>query len=176
MLAPADLKPALLKISPVSFAGSLFRRVPIVSLFGAKRHGGRLELTRIPPQFLYSGGSSGRINRFTYDQGPTTLYLAVDEETARAETADGLPLPPTAVYSAQAELRFILELTDSGVRARLGTTVKELTAPLLYKPGDAPLPTHVLAEATVASHKFSSIRYPRLAEDAAFVLLSSRKY
>jgi hypothetical protein len=86
--------------------------------------------------------------------------LAIDEETAQAETANGLPLPPTAVYSARVELRFIADLTDGRIRKTLGTTIKELTSPLLYKSGDPPLPTHVLAKAIVMSRRFSAIRYP----------------
>jgi RES domain-containing protein len=172
MRSPADLAHALSGMPQSPFLGTLYRRVPLVSLFGAKRSGARIVLTRVPPEFLYAGGSSGRTNRFTYVGGPLTLYLAADEATAQAETADGLPLGPTAVYGVQANLRYTLDLTDTAVRRQLGTSVAELTGPLVHKPGDPLLPTHVLAQAIVESHRFSSIRYPSARRRRGGVCLS----
>jgi RES domain-containing protein len=160
MLDSADLARALLAVPPTPIIGTLYRRVPLVPLFGVKGSGLGATLTRFPPKFLYAGGSSGRLNRFNYKGGPSTLYLAVDEATAQAETADGLPLGPTAVFGIQVNLKYALDLTDVSIRRRLGTTVAEITGPLLYKAGDPPLPTHVFTQVVVDSHRFSSIRYP----------------
>jgi len=143
MRSPADLERTLVAVPRVSFLGTLYRRVRLVALFGAKGSGTSIQLTRVPPEFLYAGGNGGRTNRFTYVGGPLTLYLAVDEATAQAETADGLPLGPTAVYGVQVNLRYILDLTDAAIRRQLRTSVAELTGPLLHKPGDPPLPSHV---------------------------------
>lgn len=172
MRSPADLERTLVAVPRVSFLGTLYRRVRLVALFGAKGSGTSIQLTRVPPEFLYAGGNGGRTNRFTYVGGPLTLYLAVDEATAQAETADGLPLGPTAVYGVQVNLRYILDLTDAAIRRQLRTSVAELTGPLLHKPGDPPLPSHVLAQAIVDSQRFSSILYPSARRRRGGVCLS----
>jgi RES domain-containing protein len=169
----SELSEALSAVDPVEYERILYRRVPLVSLLGIRKKASGLHVTRLPPQFLYAGGGSGRVNRYTYPGGPDSLYLAEDEETARAEaTPDGLELPPTVVFSVQAKLSSVLDLTAKDVQVAVGTTSEELRAPLLYKPAAPRLPSHTLAEAVIISARFSAIRYPsaRLAAGVCLVV------
>src|SRR5439155_11081298 len=108
--------------------------------------------------------------------GPPALYVAKNQGTALVESTHGItsglhgrglikPSAPIVIYAIKAQLDRVLDLTDESVVEALGTSAAELKGPWAQqmKNGD-PVPTHILAEAAYASHRFQGIKY-RSVED-----------
>jgi hypothetical protein len=162
MLSAKRLSAVLETISPQSFNGSMHRWVDLKSLFGIEKSASGLVPTRIPPEFLYSGGKRGRVNRYTPRNGPRSLYLADNEQTACAEAAGpGLEdLDPGAIFAVRVDLVSVLNLCDPAVLEALQTNPDELTAPVrALRTRRQPL-TLRLARAVIKAGKFTSILFP----------------
>lgn len=142
------------QLTPVPFNGLLYRATNIEFIHGVAH-----------PDFLYSYGTGQRYTPM--QDAMRTIYMAVDAQTAHAEAArynDSLALgilPIVAVASIKAKFQAVLDITDSDIQDRLGTNVKELTAPYIRAQarGDI-VPTQELSIAVFTTGLFQAIRYP----------------
>jgi RES domain-containing protein len=129
------------------------------------------------PQPLWPGGAARAGARFTPVGGADSLYLASSSVTALAEV-DAVLFDPAAglvggphhdpllVVETRVRLPAVLDLCDGKIRAALGTSGAELTAPWVraqarHKAGRGPLPTtQQLGEAAFAASVILGLRYP----------------
>ncbi|HEY3266187.1 MAG TPA: RES family NAD+ phosphorylase [Armatimonadota bacterium] len=129
MLPRDEALRALAVLDGFHFAGALHRAV---HLFIVEQNPG------FDP--LYSLGPVLRGGRFTPKGGMPTLYLAEETGTALAEAnqvaalldasgSSGGPISPTVVYSFEADLPCVLDLTNGSTRASLSIQDGELERP-----------------------------------------------
>lgn len=123
-----------------------------------------------PPQPLWPGGPAKVGARFTPLDGFGSIYLASDPVTALYEVSaifgEGtLRTPPWTVFGVEGFLQGVLDLTDSDIQNRLGTTLAELTGDWvlsqeLHREGKGPLPpTQLLAKIAYNMETVVAIRY-----------------
>lgn len=122
MIEHAQLLKELPKFPTEHFRGTLFRRVSLAALQSVKPH-----------RFLYALGAGKEGARFTPRNGPPCLYASLEEVTAEAECKQDTfadfrrrAAPPAVVYSLEAELKSVLDLTDAAVLKKLKTTEQGL--------------------------------------------------
>lgn len=128
-----------------------------------------------PPQPLWPGGATQTGGRFTPKGTFGTIYLASDPVTALMEVVaifvnpyasiGTLRTPPWAVFAVEGFVESILDLTDSAVVDRLGTSVAEVTGDwrftqALFVKGEGPQPpTQLLGQAAYESGEILGVRY-----------------
>lgn len=160
MHAAANLAKALATIAPSSFIGPVARRVGLAALLTPIKAGARIA----DLEFLFS---SRRRNRFTPSNGPKSLYVGEDENVGSAEVKRIALLgsfakktaEPASVFWVQASLPgAVLDLTDAGVLATLGTTDDEVHNPD-WKALPSPSPSEMLGTAAFRSGRFAAIKY-----------------
>ena len=105
-----------------------------------------------PMRPLWGLGAPAGGARFTPRNGPSSLYLAEDLETANREglqATAGTPVKPPAgvtraVYTVKVELTDIIDLRDDSVGLSLGTSAAELGGPWRYRRDKKTAPTQRL--------------------------------
>ena len=176
MLPPQALRRVLPTVGRVPLRGPWYRAVNFDYL-SSPPPGGPAGSAVQP---LWPGGAARKGARFTPQAAPGAtgidcLYLAEDELTPLQEIAGvlrppGSPAPllfePQVLLTVDGVLTDILDLTDAGTQAALGTTRQELTGLWLlqqssYLAGKGPLPpTQLLAAEAFASRAVVGLRYP----------------
>jgi RES domain-containing protein len=109
-----------------SVDGAVFR-----GFYGSKR----------PMRPLWGLGAPRGGGRFTPKNGPSSLYVAEDVDTANREgwqVTSGAPVKPAAgvtraIYTVEVEINDVINLRDRWVRTLLGTSVAELRGPWRYR-------------------------------------------
>jgi RES domain len=176
MLPPQALRRVLPTLPRIPLRGPWYRAVNFDHLAGPPPG----SPSAIAAQPLWPGGAARKGARFTPQAAPGAsgidcLYLAEDELTPLQEIASvlrppGSPVPllfePQVLLTIDGVLTDILDLTDAGTQAALGTTRQELTGLWLlqqssYLAGKGPLPpTQLLAAEAFASRAVVGLRYP----------------
>lgn len=184
MLAGSALTSVVARLTATSFSGTLYRAIHLEALYG---------FHRIPPypepRPLYSLGAPRSGARFTPIDGPASLYLAEDPETAYAEAnrvfaavraADPkihIPAPPTVLVSATVVVETVLDLTDGRIRSALKSSDLELQMPWRTPTTTRRrAATQRLGLAAYRSGRFAAIRYPsvQLPGHSCFVIFPDR--
>ena len=179
MLTGTALRTTLPSLPTCSFDGTLYRAVDLEALFGFHQ-----PTPYTVPLPLFSDGARQRGARFTPIGGPASVYLALDPQTAYAEsnrvhtqawfgaTANAPALPPTVLISVRARLDSILDTTDAIIRQALHTTNRELLCPwrLAQSRGRA-VATQILGQAAFDCGSFQAIRYPSAQSSGAHCLV-----
>jgi RES domain-containing protein len=176
MLAPQALRRVLPTVGRVPLRGPWYRAVNFDYLSSPPPGGSPGSAV----QPLWPGGAARKGARFTPQAVPGApgidcLYLAEDELTPLQEIAGilrppGSPVPllfePQVLLTVDGVLTDIVDLTDAGTQAALGTTRQELTGIWLlqqssYLAGTGPMPpTQLLAAEAFASRAVVGLRYP----------------
>jgi hypothetical protein len=128
-----------------------------------------------PPQPLWPGGAAQRGARFNPPGGFGGIYFSEDPITAQVEAESIFASPggsfftikrsPWVTLVIEGMLNRLLDLTDSSVQRRLGTTLAELTDDWRmsqdeYRKGKGPLPpTQLLGTAAYATGRIVGMRY-----------------
>jgi len=176
MLAPQALRRVLPTVGRVPLRGPWYRAVNFDYLSSPPPGGSPGNAV----QPLWPGGAARKGARFTPQATPGAsgidcLYLAEDELTPLQEISGvlrppGSPVPlvfePQVLLTVDGVLTDIVDLTDAGTQAALGTTRQELTGIWLlqqssYLAGTGPMPpTQLLAAEAFASRAVVGLRYP----------------
>lgn len=156
------LSRALGTIRGLPYHGMLCRAVHAAALYGFQQPG----LYR--PRPLYSLGAPKEGARFTPKGGAPALYLAEDQVTALHEylqVGTSARLAPVAgtgalvLFTVEARLTRVLDVTRPDVQEELGTSPEELQAPWRYRRAGGVPPTHALGRAVARSRRFDAIRF-----------------
>jgi RES domain-containing protein len=123
-----------------------------------------------PPQPLWGMGSKQSGGRFTPRNSFETIYLAEDPVTALAEVLGVVLIPggtivllsqPWVTVAVDGTLLSVLDVSDVGIQAKLGTTSQELSGEWRYtQEGGGESPTQVLGRVCHKTKLFDAIRYP----------------
>jgi RES domain-containing protein len=111
-----------------------------------------------PKRPLWGLGAPRGGARFTPKNGPPSLYVAEDVDTANREGLQvtlGTPLRPSAgvtraTYTVEVEISDVIDLRERSVRDHLGTNLAELCAPWRYRKDRSKPPTQRLRESSGA--------------------------
>ena len=120
---------------------------------------------------LWGMGSRVSGARFTPPGAFETIYLAEDPVTALAEVAlvirhpQAPPLnfrtPPWVLITVDGMMLSVLDLTDAGIQAAVGTTPQELTGEWRYTQAEGKeAATQLLGRIGYQTGRFDGIRYP----------------
>jgi RES domain-containing protein len=173
MLSAAELSAALGALPGVAVDRSFARRVPLGTLMGLPTGPagapGEAVAAKVPT-FLFISGSPYRFNLL----GVPALYLGEGESTAGAEVKqhpgaagyDRAARAPDVVYHVNVTVSALLDVTDPGVQAALGTNATELLSNWRML---SPAPTQQLGEAVYRHGGFEGIRYQSAAQARAGV-------
>lgn len=162
MLAGRALANALRRASLTPYEGVLYRAVHAATLYGFKKAAG------YTPRPLYDLGPPAGGARFTPQGGAPALYLADDYETSLHEYLQvGRHVrlrPPVGtgaivLFVAEVRLERVLDLTNTPVRAIVGTTAGELREPWRFRRDGRTPPTHRLGRAVAAGRDIQAIRF-----------------
>lgn len=183
MLSDAALSALLLTLPRRRFQGALYRVVTLEALYGFHHN---------PPypavRPLYNLGAPVAGARYTPLGGPPSLYLAEDPDTATAEVNPvyarlrqqnppiAVVIPPCVLFSVQAALYEVLDLTDPAIQSALQTDTQELTgAWRVAVPSPLP-PTQRLGKLAFESGVIQALRYPsaQLPACACYVVFTER--
>ena len=149
MLGYRALLPVLAGIVGRPLKVTAFRAVPLGSLIAYVQREGRANL-----RFM-----SGGLNRYNL-AGTACLYVAEEDETARAELRhgfDGVPVDE-ALFQVNCQLARVLDLLEADVSSALGLTDIDFFAP--WETAKRPTATQRLGEAVWQGGQFDSIRFP----------------
>jgi RES domain-containing protein len=161
MLEKRALRTEIARLTHPPVEGMFYRSIGAAALFALS-----------PPQPLWSLGPGRSGQRFSPLGGPPALYVAAAPQTTLYEGnslaatlfegASARPsIPATVTISVRVRLEHVLDLTDKGVRRKLGLTSAELFCPwkeLMLK--GLEVPTHVLAEVTYEVPRLQGILFP----------------
>jgi len=144
MLPEHQLRESLSRLPLVAIHGPWYRLVDFGDLLTGPRG-------TPGPQWLWA---SRQAQRFTAPNGARTLYLAADPYAALLESETLFldrdaqlvrrSFPPKVLFSVEATVANVLDLTDPAVQAALGTTVQELGGPWRTTPPGILAPTQTL--------------------------------
>jgi RES domain-containing protein len=166
MLDQKKLGQALRQLKGTSKQGPFSRCVGYQHLATVTKSGGRQQL----PQPLWGLGSKRFGGRFTPKNSFETIYIAEDPVTALAEVsgvllAGGSATPllnlPCVTITVNGRLLSVLDLSDPGIQAKLGTNSQELTGEWRYTQATGiEAPTQLLGRVCHRTRLFDAIRYP----------------
>jgi hypothetical protein len=154
MHTPARLKKALAALPRITIHGLWSRAIGFDLLKGPPPGAP----AGSPPQPLWPGGSALHGARFTPKGGFNSLYLADDPVTALHEVVSVFSPPhgppvtiktsPWVVAAVDGVLSNIVDLTETAVQKKLGTTTAELTGEWAYTQEVSGIaPTQILGQA-----------------------------
>jgi len=167
MLDEISLEVAVTQLIGVARSGTFSRCVGYHHLAATQpSHGSSAR-----PQPLWGIGSKRFGGRFTPRNSFETICLAEDPVTALAEVSAVLLNPgggvitlrslPWVTVTVQGTLLAVLDVSNMGIQAKLGTTSQELTGEWRYtQAGGGEAPTQLLGRVCHKTALFDAIRYP----------------